>query len=163
MFLKAVWIAFSITSDIMIFRIFAYSEKNETCELEIIFAFNWNSEFFKVFAQSEKFKRIVDSDELFSDDFSELVRWLDNKDEFSWDVSEQKLNRKLSRLWMSSIIEQVFVEFKNFWIILINSFFVNHSKWAHSHTFFYDCSICKKHSREISNSIIHFNQCFSHC
>ena len=89
----------------MIFRAFAYSEKNKTCKLEIIFAFNWDSEFSKVFAWSEKFKRIVDSNESFSDDFNEFMKWLDNENEFLWDIFEQKLNRKLSRLWMSSITE----------------------------------------------------------
>ena len=130
MFLKAVWIALFIASDIIIFRAFACSEENEICELEIIFAFNWDSEFFKVFAWLRKSKRIVDSNESFSDDFDELVRWLDNENEFSWDVSEQRLNRKLSRLWMNLIIEQIFVEFKNLWIILTSSFFVNCLKYT---------------------------------
>ena len=124
-FLRAAWITFSIASDIMIFRAFACFKKNRTCELEIIFAFNWDFEFFKIFAQLRKSKKIVDSDKLFSDDFSKLVRWLDNENEFSWDISKQRLNKKLSRLWMSSITEWVFVEFKNLWIILTNSFSVN--------------------------------------
>ena len=129
-FLRAIWIIFSIASDIMIFRAFACSEKNRTCKLEIIFAFNWNSEFFKVFVQLRKFKRVIDSDESFSDDFNELMRWFDNENEFLWDISEQKLNKKLSKLWTSSITEQIFVEFKSFWIILTNSFSVNHLRYA---------------------------------
>ena len=58
------------------------NKKNKACELKIIFAFNWDSEFFKIFAQSEKSKEVVEYCRLFSDDFSELVKLLDDEDEF---------------------------------------------------------------------------------
>ena len=130
MFLRAIWITLFIASDIMIFRTFTCFEENKACKLEIIFAFNWDSEFFKVFVWLKEFKRIIDSDKLFSDDFNELVKWLDNENEFLWDISEWKLNKKLSKLWTNSITEQIFVKFKNFWIILTDSFSVNHSKYT---------------------------------
>ncbi len=95
-----------------------------------MFIFNWDSEFFKIFTWLRKSKNVVKSNKLFSDDFDELVRWLDNENEFLWDTFKWKLNRKLSKLWMRLIIRWALIKIKKFWIIYTNSFFVNCLKYV---------------------------------